>query len=182
MTSINEHLKSFPATDADAFKAVARTWAATVTVCVAKRKPEFISSDKPEFDGFTATSFQTVSINPPIILVSVINSSNAGSLLRECSSFAVSLLNHSHADLAGTFAKSAAERQAAWQTLAFSRDAAQVPIFDGVAGAFSATVREFVDAGDHTLVLGNVTAIHKGALDETLVYHNRAYGRVRPLE
>ena len=179
---MNEHLQTFPATDADAFKAVARTWAATVTVCVARRKAELVSSEKPEFDGFTATSFQTVSINPPIILVSVINTSNAASVLRECSSFAVSLLNHSHADLAGTFAKSAAERQAAWASAAYSHDAAGVPIFDGVAGAFSATVREFVEAGDHTLVLGDVTAIHKGALDETLVYHNRAYGKVRPLE
>jgi flavin reductase (DIM6/NTAB) family NADH-FMN oxidoreductase RutF len=64
----NEHLKSFDATDADAFKSVARAWAATVTVCVVKRKAEFVSDEKPEIDGFTATSFQTVSINPPIVL------------------------------------------------------------------------------------------------------------------
>jgi hypothetical protein len=42
----NEHLKSFEATDADAFKSVARAWAATVTVCVVKRKPEFVSDEK----------------------------------------------------------------------------------------------------------------------------------------
>jgi flavin reductase ActVB len=157
-------LQTFTATDVDAFKAVARTWAATVTVCVAKRKPEFISPEAPEFDGFTATSFQTVSINPPIILVS--------------SSFTMNLLNTEHAELAGMFARPLAERQAAWEKIAFSSDASGVPLFDGIAGAYSATPRAFVEAGDHTLVLGDVTEIHKGEGNETLVYHDRAYGKV----
>jgi flavin reductase (DIM6/NTAB) family NADH-FMN oxidoreductase RutF len=171
-------LQTFSANDADAFKAVARTWAATVTVCVAKRKPEFISLEAPEFDGFTATSFQTVSINPPIILVSVTNASSASAMLRECSSFTMNLLNTEHAEIAGMFARPLAERQAAWDTIAFSSDAAGVPLFDGIAGAFSATPRAFVEAGDHTLVLGDVTEIHKGEGNETLVYHDRAYGKV----
>jgi flavin reductase (DIM6/NTAB) family NADH-FMN oxidoreductase RutF len=174
----NEHLKSFEATDADAFKSVARAWAATVTVCVVKRKAEFVSDEKPEIDGFTATSFQTVSINPPIVLVSVTNNSSAGSLLRECSSFTMNLLNTEHENIAGAFARPLPERIAAWPTLEFSSDAAGVPLFDGIAGAFSASVREFVDAGDHTLVLGDVTQIHKGVGNETLVYHDRAYGKV----
>ena len=172
------HLQTSVATDADAFKAVARTWAATVTVCVAKRKPEFVTLEKPELDGFTATSFQTVSINPPIILVSVTNASSASALLRECSSFTMNLLNTEHAEIAGMFARPLAERQAAWEKIAFSSDDGGVPLFDGIAGAFSAVPREFVEAGDHTLVLGDVTSIHKGEGNETLVYHDRGYGKV----
>jgi flavin reductase (DIM6/NTAB) family NADH-FMN oxidoreductase RutF len=90
----------------------------------------------------------------------------------------MNLLNTEHENIAGAFARPLPERIAAWPTLEFSSDAAGVPLFDGIAGAFSASVREFVDAGDHTLVLGDVTQIHKGVGNETLVYHDRAYGKV----
>ena len=49
------------------------------------------------------------------------------------------------------------------------------------ASGESATVRSFVDAGDHTLVLGDVTALHLGPAGEALVYHDRAYGSIDPL-
>ena len=60
-------------------------------------------------------------------------------------------------------------------------DQSGVPLIGGGAGSWSARVRQLIDAGDHTLVLGDVTAIHLGVASETLVYHNRVFGRVAPL-
>jgi flavin reductase (DIM6/NTAB) family NADH-FMN oxidoreductase RutF len=100
-------------------------------------------------------------------------------MLRESAAFAVSLLAPSQQDVAAAFAKPAAERAGLWDRLAWTKDEAGVPLIQGTAGAFSARVRQLVEAGDHVLVLGDVTAIHVGEEQDTLVYHNRAYGTVR---
>ncbi|MFO0761107.1 MAG: flavin reductase family protein [Byssovorax sp.] len=174
-------MQSFPSTSADSYKALARSWAATVTVVTARRAEQHITAGAVPLDGFTATAFLTVSINPPIIVVSVTTASSGLSLLRECQGFAVNFLAPGQSDLGGAFAKPQAERAALWQSLPFTPDADGAPLLDGTAGAFSARVRQIVDAGDHALVLGDVTAIHLGEGHDTLVYHNRAYGRVTPL-
>jgi flavin reductase (DIM6/NTAB) family NADH-FMN oxidoreductase RutF len=170
-------MESFPATSADAYKALARTWAATVTVVTTVRPGE--DPAKPALDGFTATAFLTVSMAPPIILISATTAASAFTMLRDAAAFAVNLLSPDQSDLAGAFAKPAAERVGLWERTAWSPDAAGAPLLGGTTGAFSACVRQLVDAGDHTLVLGDVTALHVGVGSDTLVYHNRAYGRVQ---
>lgn len=173
-------MPTFPPTDADAYKALARAWAATVTVVTARHGPGAAAESAPELDGFTATAFLTVSINPPLVLVSVTNASSGLSLLREAEGFAVNLLLHSQTELAAAFARPQVERAALWNSLGWTPDQSGAPLLPGTAGAFSARPRQFVEAGDHTLVLGDVTAIYLGdAGEETLVYHNRGYGRVR---
>lgn len=170
-------MQSFPSTSADTYKALARTWAATVTVVTTRRAPEH-GTAAPELDGFTATAFLTVSMAPPIILVSATTAASAFAMLRDASAFAVNLLSADQAELAGAFAKPALERIGLWERLPWTADTAGVPLLGGTTGAFSATVRQLVDAGDHTLVLGDVTALHLSESTDTLVYHNRAYGRV----
>jgi flavin reductase (DIM6/NTAB) family NADH-FMN oxidoreductase RutF len=166
----------------DAYKALARRWIATVNVVTALSDPAKAANDtaSPTMDGFTATAFLTVSINPPIILVSATSSSSAATVLQQSQAFAVNMLRPDQVEVANGFAKPQSERASLWQTLPWAADAAGVPILAGSAGAFSATVRQIIDAGDHVLVLGDVTAIHvHDGNEETLVYHNRAYGTVQ---
>jgi flavin reductase (DIM6/NTAB) family NADH-FMN oxidoreductase RutF len=170
-------MESLPATSAEAYKALARTWAATVTVVTTVREGEVVG--KPVLDGFTATAFLTVSMAPPIILVSATTAASAFTMLRDAAAFTVNLLSPDQSEIAGAFAKPAVERAGLWERLAWTPDAAGAPLLAGTTGAFSARVRQLVDAGDHTLVLGDVTAVHLGDGTDTLVYHNRGYGRVQ---
>lgn len=171
-------MKSFEAGSTESYLSLARKWAATVTVVTARRSPEHTAGGAWELDGFTATAFLTVSMKPPIIAVSATAASSAAALLRESAGFAVNLLAPSQVELSGAFARPAAERAGWWERVPFSRDEGGVPLLDGAVGAWSARVRQIVEAGDHVLVLGDVTAIHLGEGDDTLVYHNRGYGRV----
>ena len=173
-------METFPSTSIDTYKALARTWAATVTVVTTRRAAAVTTGDgaAPELDGFTATAFFTVSMAPPIIVVSATSAASAFAMLRDAAAFAVNLLSPDQAEIAGAFAKPAVERAGLWDRTPWMADAAGVPLLGGTTGAFSATVRQLVDAGDHTLVLGDVTALHLGQGTDTLVYHNRAYGRV----
>jgi len=171
-------MESFPGHSTETYKALARTWAATVTVVTVRRAPEHVAAGAAELDGFTATAFLTVSMAPPIIVVSATTAASAFTMLRDAAGFAVNLLAPDQSEIAGAFAKPAVERVGLWERLAWSPDAAGTPLLGGATGAFSARVRQLVDAGDHTLVLGDVTALHLGEGTDTLVYHNRGYGRV----
>jgi flavin reductase (DIM6/NTAB) family NADH-FMN oxidoreductase RutF len=174
-------MQTFPPSSIDSYRALARTWAATVTVVTARRASQHVTADAPELDGFTATAFLTVSMSPPIIAVSATAGGSSFPLLRDAEAFAVNLLSVDQVELASAFAKPAAERGGLWDRIAWSRDADEVPLLGGTRGAFSARVRQLVEAGDHVLVLGDVTAIHLGDGADTLLYQNRAYGRVAPI-
>jgi flavin reductase (DIM6/NTAB) family NADH-FMN oxidoreductase RutF len=169
-------MQSFPPTSTESFKALARTWAATVTVVTVRSS--VAGAGAAELDGFTATAFFTVSMAPPIIVVSATTAATAFTMLRDAAAFAVNLLAPDQAELAAAFAKPHVERAGLWERVAWDRDEAGVPLLGGATGAFSARVRQLVDAGDHTLVLGDVTALHLGEGVDTLVYHDRGYGRV----
>ena len=171
-------MESFPPDSVETYKALARKWAATVTVVTVRRAPEHVAAGAAELDGFTATAFLTVSMAPPIILVSATTAASAFTMLRDAAGFAVNLLAPDHAELAGAFSKPAVERVGIWDRIPWTADAAGVPLLGGTTGAFSARVRQLIDAGDHTLVLGDVTALHHGEGAETLVYHNRGYGKI----
>ncbi len=168
----------FSAADGDAYRRLARGWAASVTVVTVLRRPETVAPGAPLHDGFTATGFLTVSIDPPIVLVSATNASSAFEMLRDAAAFAVNLLSAAQQPVADRFAQPHERRLDAFADLASHRDADGVTLIPGALGAFSARPRQLVPAGDHTLCLGDVTALHLGAAAEPLVYVNRAYGRV----
>ncbi|NJK44571.1 MAG: flavin reductase family protein [Pleurocapsa sp. SU_196_0] len=168
-------MKHFPGSDAEAYKAVARQWCSTVTVVTGKRKAEFIGENAPEFDGYTATAFLTVSIDPPLVLVSATNNGSAYALLSQADHFVVNLLDASQESIAGAFAKPSSQRAGNWEEFAYQLDANGAPILLGCMGAYSARVTQLIPAGDHTLVLGEVTEIHQGDANVPLMYFNRAY-------
>jgi flavin reductase (DIM6/NTAB) family NADH-FMN oxidoreductase RutF len=171
-------MQSITPPTSDSYKTLARTWGATVTVVTGRFGEGHVEASATPFEGFTATAFLTISIAPPIIAVSVSNPSNGLAMLRKSEGFAVNFLAPHQADVAAAFAKPRAEREGIWERFLWSPDGAGSPLLHGAVGAFSARVRQLVDAGDHTLVLGDVTAIHTTDASDTLVYHNRGYGRV----
>lgn len=173
---------TLPGSDADAFRQLARRWAATVNVVTVLRREGTHGLDAPALDGFTATAFLTVSMDPPIVLVSASNATSAAPMLRDADHLVVNLLAEDQQALAESFARAQEHRADLWTALPWTPDAAGAPVLGGTLGAFSARVRERLDAGDHTLVLGDVTAIHLGTAESPLVYFNRAYAAVSPRE
>ncbi len=175
-------MQSFPPGDAEAFRRLARTWAATVTVVTARRRERTWTSDAPETDGFTATAFLTLSIDPPLIAVAVERGAGSEALMADADDFAVNLLSEAQAEHSLAFARHWEHRRDTWERFSAAHDAAGVPLLHGTAGAFSARVRNRIDAGDHLLVIGEVTAVHLGDTHRTLVYQHRGYARVGPLD
>lgn len=182
MTSNALPHRRLPGTDTEAFRHLARRWAATVNVVTVLRRDETRGPEAPALDGFTATAFLTVSMEPPIVLVSANNASSAATMLRDADAFAVNLLAAGQQHVAEGFARPHEQRGEVFETLGWVADAAGVPVLTDTVGAFSARVRDRIAAGDHTLVLGDVTAIHLGSFEVPLVYFNRGYAAPAPRE
>jgi flavin reductase (DIM6/NTAB) family NADH-FMN oxidoreductase RutF len=85
--------------------ALARTWAATVTVVTVRRRPDAITPEAPEVDGFTATAFMILSLEPPLVAIGVGRDSGADDLLEDADFLAVNLLSEGQSELSHAFAR-----------------------------------------------------------------------------
>ncbi len=126
--------------------------------------------------GFTATSFASLSLDPPLVCFNITHTSSSIAALREAASIAVHLLSEEQTDLARRFSASADQRFAdpeLWTSL----DTGE-PLLTGTPTWLRAEVHQLIPAGDSTLVIGHVTRIHREDADGTpapLVYHDGSY-------
>ncbi|SFL18975.1 flavin reductase family protein [Shimia haliotis] len=110
--------------------------------------------------GFTANSFTSVSLNPPLVLVCLANSSSNYDALVAAEGFAVNVLSETQMDVSNTFARPAEDRFAdvGW------RDGPQgAPILDGVSAWFDCRMHKVTEAGDHVILIGEVCAFDSTA-------------------
>ena len=174
-------MKTFEPRSTESFLTLARSWAATVTVVTARRAEEHVRDGAPALDGFTATAFLTISMSPPIIAVSATVANSAAAMLRESSAFAVSLLSPSQSELA------VAVRATGRGALRLVGARALPPRRRGRAAARRGRgrllgAREAAGGGRRPRAGPGRRDRHPpGEVDETLVYSNRAYGRVSRL-
>jgi flavin reductase (DIM6/NTAB) family NADH-FMN oxidoreductase RutF len=148
---------------ADQLRRLLRRQAATVTVVTAA------GGDRPV--GFTATSFTSVSLHPPLVSFCVGHRSSSWPVLQATEHVAVHLLDAGQADLARTFATSGIDRfaAAAWRPGPFG-----VPLLQRTLAWLVCRVTGRVAAGDHAIVLAEpVTA--GCAEGSPLLYHNGRY-------
>ena len=127
--------------------------------------------------GFTATSFASVSLDPPLVTFNIAETSSSIGALRGARSLVVHLLGEHQQHLAQRFSRSAAERfadESLWGRL----DTGE-PVLHGTPSWLRAEVDQLIPVGDHTLVVGLVTRVHSDDEDETasapLLYHRGRY-------
>ncbi|WP_342669918.1 flavin reductase family protein [Amycolatopsis jejuensis] len=123
--------------------------------------------------GFAASSFTSVSLDPPLVSFSVAATSRTWPDLRRAGRVGVTVLAGHHGPVARQLAGPAGERFAGLQ-LSETADGA-VTLDDGVAW-FETTVERAVAAGDHTLVLLRLHSAH--STDAVpLVFHRSGFRR-----
>jgi flavin reductase ActVB len=131
-------------------------------------------SNRPH--GFTATSFCSVSLNPPLILVCLAKAANSYPIFQTCARFAVSVLGHDQIDLARRFA---AKRPDKFAVDSFVETPSGLDVVGGAPSAVECLVHDRHDGGDHVIIVGRVCAVRQQEA-VPMVYVNRAFGVVRP--
>ena len=104
--------------------------------------------------GFTANSFTSVSLDPPLLLVCPGSHLSSFETFRTCTHFAVSVLAEGQEDVSNTFGSSKGGR---FDNVASTADANSVPLSDGAVAQFSCTAHSCTTAGDHIILVGQVT-------------------------
>lgn len=121
--------------------------------------------------GFTANSFTSVSIDPPLLLVSIANrSSNLASFVGG-PGFAVNILSEEQRHFSAKFARPSDDRFA---NVPWRRGPVGSPVLAGVSAWFDCTLEKAIPAGDHTLLLGRIGAFEAFSAPG-LGYHRGAY-------
>ncbi|MFB2552560.1 flavin reductase [Ensifer soli] len=105
--------------------------------------------------GFTANSFASVSLDPPLLLVCIAKSSRNFEAVTGASGFAVNILSEGQKDVSNTFARPSEDRFA---TVGWSDGPHGAPVLADVAAWFDCSMHEIVDAGDHAILIGRVEA------------------------
>jgi 3-hydroxy-9,10-secoandrosta-1,3,5(10)-triene-9,17-dione monooxygenase reductase component len=127
--------------------------------------------------GVTASSFNTVSLDPPLILWSLGLKSPSLEMFRSADHFAVNILGAAQKDIALQFARPAADKFAGIATFSGVTGA---PLIRGALAHVECRVWARYPGGDHEIMLGEVVALARGAGDP-LVFSGGAFQALRPL-
>ena len=122
--------------------------------------------------GLTVNAFASVSLEPPLVLVSVDRGALTYPCLRAAGVFAASFLSSGQRDLAIRFAE---RREDKFDGVAFSGGVTGAPILEGSIGHVECEVEQEYAGGDHALFLGRVVSAAASDEGEPLVFFRRAY-------
>jgi flavin reductase (DIM6/NTAB) family NADH-FMN oxidoreductase RutF len=158
--------------DSEALRATMRLWSCGVTVITA--------SDGQIRQGMTASSFTSIALDPPLILVCLFKQARTTLLVKDTGLFAVSILAEEHEDLAAQFAgytelPVGADRFYNVETFTAKTGA---PLLQDAIAWLDCKIYGIQDGGTHDVIVGEVLATgRKNDPVAPLVYHNRAYRR-----
>ena len=141
----------------DEFRAALSRLAAGV-VLVTAQEPPLDEHGRGEDVGMTATAFMSVSLDPPLVMVSLRNDSRMDDLLAEQPLWAVSVLAEDQRQVAGRFAmKGRISDRLLFADIPYVRgEVSSAPLVGGALATLECRTEQRVPAGDHTLVIGRV--------------------------
>ncbi|MFF0740735.1 flavin reductase family protein [Streptomyces sp. NPDC004111] len=162
----------------DEFRAAMARFTAGVTLVTAHDED---GGPRGEDVGMTATAFMSVSLDPPLVMVSLRNGSRMDDLLAEQPLWAVSLLAESQRHIAGRFAmKGRLSDRLLFEDIPWKRgEVSGSPLVGGALATVECRTEQRVEAGDHTLVIGRVLSVELPSADGGPLTYFR--GRYRQL-
>jgi flavin reductase ActVB len=129
------------------------------------------ADDDGAWRGFTATSFCSVSADPPLVLVCLAKSAQSYPTFMRVTKWIVNMVASEHAELAQRFATRGAEKFIEGH---FTANADGLPVLDRALVVLECEVYARYDGGDHTILVGRVVE-SRVSEDVPAVYYQRAY-------
>jgi len=128
--------------------------------------------------GLTANSFNSVSLDPPLVLWSLARRNGALPVFSTGSHYAINILSADQKDLAQRFATRDIDRFAG---IAWREGAGGSPVLDGVAAVFECANRSQYEEGDHVIFVGEVETCSRREGAQPLIYHGGRYYTELPI-
>jgi flavin reductase (DIM6/NTAB) family NADH-FMN oxidoreductase RutF len=126
--------------------------------------------------GLTVNSFNSVSLDPPLIVWSLTASSSLRSVFESCEYYAVNVLAADQQPLSNRFAGRSADRFAGVE---WEEGLGGAPLLVGSCAIFEVRNRQRFPGGDHLVFIGEVARCERSER-EPLLYFNGAYRSLSP--
>jgi flavin reductase (DIM6/NTAB) family NADH-FMN oxidoreductase RutF len=160
-----------PSFSVQEFRAALGMFATGVTIVTAR-------TQDGQLIGLTASSFNSVSLTPPLVLWSLARAAASMSVFSAGSHYAINVLAADQKPLAERFATRGADR---WNGVAFDIGASGAPLLQGSAATFECFNRSRYEEGDHVIFVGEVERCAHRPGAAPLLFHGGRYYTEHPL-
>lgn len=125
--------------------------------------------------GITVSSFCSVSLDPPMVLICIEKSTGSHYAFGESGAFVVNILSATQASVSEHFASTADEK---FGDVEHTLNVDGVPELSEAIATLRCTLRHSLDGGDHSIFVGLVESVDVVG-GEPLIYFEREYHTVR---
>jgi flavin reductase (DIM6/NTAB) family NADH-FMN oxidoreductase RutF len=144
----------------------------TTGVCIVS------GSDGSHFQGMTVNSFASVSLNPPLVTVTLANRTRTFRVVNASEAFAVTILAYHQRELADRFSGKVPENENRFEGLKIFTMVSGAPLLEGGLAHLDCRVVHTYPMKESTLFIGELLAIQLTHQYEPLLYTNRTYHRL----
>lgn len=128
--------------------------------------------------GLTASSFNSVSLAPPLVLWSLARKAASWPVFAAGSHYAINVLSANQKALAERFATRGIDR---WADVAHTAGVSGAPLLEGAVATFECFNRSRYEEGDHVIFVGEVERCTHDAGAAPLLYHGGRFYTEHPL-
>lgn len=150
------------------FRNALGSFATGITVVTAK-------SPDGELLGITANSFNSVSLDPPLVLFSLDRGAYSLKSFEASGAFAINVLCEDQQHLSSNFAKSLTDK---WTDVEYEIWETGSPILKGAIASFDCEIHSMYDGGDHIIFIGRVLRMKADPDRRPLLYYRGKYARM----
>jgi flavin reductase (DIM6/NTAB) family NADH-FMN oxidoreductase RutF len=153
------------------FRASLAMFATGVTIVTAR-------TESGALIGLTANSFNSVSLDPPLVLWSLSRLAGSMPVFSTGSHYAINILSAGQRDMAERFATRDVDR---WQGVAYTEGRGGAPLLTGAAATFECFNRSRYEEGDHVIFVGEVENCSHREGASPLLFHGGKFYTEHPL-
>jgi flavin reductase (DIM6/NTAB) family NADH-FMN oxidoreductase RutF len=124
--------------------------------------------------GLTVSSFTSVSLEPPLILISIAKGSAIHDLFRDAKTYAVNFLADDQKSVSDLFAGRTKVKDR-FEGIRYAKGVTGSPIIDGVRAAIECRAWQVYEGGDHSILVGEVVSARTFNSKRPLVYYSQQY-------
>ena len=124
--------------------------------------------------GITVSSFTSVSLEPPLVLISIAKSSALHDPFRDAKHYAINFLADDQKSVSDRFAGRTQARDR-FEGIQFTRGATGSPVIAGARATIECRAWRVYEGGDHSILVGEVVAAKTLNSKRPLVYYSQQY-------
>lgn len=157
--------------DSRSFRKTLGCFASGVTVVTT------LSPDSREPLGVTVSAFSSLSLDPPLVLFCLGNTTSSLEAFKSNGHFAINILSEHQRDLSIRFASRSGDK---WKGLSWDAWNSGVPILSGCLANLECSLVRVEDGGDHQIFIGRVERMKHQEGGSPLVYFRGSYMDLAP--